>query len=72
MTLHRSSWRDRPTGGTARPENRRRSTSPSVQACVPAGMFDRIADEAVARQVPVSAIVREALALRFPEKGEEP
>ena len=72
MTLHTASWRERPTGGIDRPVNRQRTVSPSVQACVPADLFNRLADEAVARRVPVSELVREALRIKYPEGRESP
>lgn len=67
MGFHRASWRGRPKVAVAEPGNRRSNTSPVVQACVPAPLFERVADEAARRGVPLSQLVREALAMRFPE-----
>lgn len=71
MTLDSTSRRPRPAGGLARPDNRSHNKSPAITCCLPPDIFERMADEAAARGVPMARLVREALRIKYPE-GDSP
>lgn len=72
MTFWSTSRRPRAVGGLTRPGNVANNKSPALTLCLPPDLFERLAEEASARGVPMARVVREALALKYPTSEVNP